>query len=174
MKSVTLVLALVIVGVFPASNVAISQAVSAQSLGALARQETERRKTIPAAAKVITDKDLQPAEPPSRVPTAPAATSATPVVATPASSMNTPSEGKYVARDASYWLSRMRELQTKQDRFNLQAAALQNRADGLSNEFDSIPDRLRRSTIEFERQKVRTEHALVMAEIAATNKQIDL
>jgi len=174
MKSATLVLTLFIVGLSTTWNVASTGLVSAQSLGALATLETERRKMIVAPAKVMTGGDLKPAGPsmPSSEPAALAATSAAPVAATPASWMNTPSEGKYVAREASYWLNRMRDLQTKQDRFRLQAAALQNRVDGLTNDFDSTWDRFRRGTLESEREKVRTERDLVRADTAATSKQI--
>ena len=174
MKSVTLVIALFIAAVFTAWNVASSGLVSAQSLGQLAKQEAERRKTIQTPAKLITDRDLKPATAvtPSSVPTILAGPSAAPVAATPASSMNTPSEAKYVARAASYWLDRMRELRTKQDRFRLQAAALQKRVDGLTIDFDSTGDRLPRATIESERQRVRTERHLLLADIAATDKQI--
>ena len=66
----------------------------------------------------------------------------------------------------------MRDLQTRQDRFRLQAAALQNRVDGLTNDFDSTWDRFRRGTLESEREKVRTERDLVRADTAATSKQI--
>ena len=104
MKSATLVLALFIVGLSPEWNIAGSGLASAQSLGEIARQETVRRSTIQAPAKVITGADLKPAGSlmPSSVPTIPAATSAAPVPAIPAPSINTPPEGKYMARDASY------------------------------------------------------------------------
>jgi chromosome segregation ATPase len=77
-----------------------------------------------------------------------------------------------MARDASYWLNRMRDLQTMLDRLTLQAAALRNRADSLNHEFDWTWDRSRRSSIESERQQLRTELALVKADVAATAKQI--
>jgi len=174
MKSVTLVLVLVLVGLSPEWNVGDSGLVSAQSLGEIARQETERRNTIQAPAKVITGADLRPAGPlmPSGVATTPAPTSAAPVAAIPALSINTPPEGKYMARDASYWLNRMRDLQTRQDRFRLQAAALENRVDSLTHDFDLTWDRFRRGTIESERQRILTERDLVGADLAATNKQI--
>ncbi len=68
----------------------------------------------------------------------------------------------------------MRDLQTRLDRLTLQAAALQNRADSLSHDFDAMGgfDRSRRSTIDSERQTIRTELELVKADIAATGKQI--
>ena len=44
--------------------------------------------------------------------------------------------------------------------------------DGLSTDFDSTGDRFRRGTIESERQKVLTERDLVIADIAATDKEI--
>jgi hypothetical protein len=175
MKSVTLVTAaLFIVGLPTAWNVASGGAVSAQSLGEIARQETERRSTILVPAKVITEADLKPVASlmPSNVPPAVAATSVAPVAAIPASSMNTPPEAKYVARDASYWLNRMRDLQTRQDRFRLQVAALANRVDSLTRDFDSTWDRFRRGTIESERQMILTERDLVGADLAATNRQI--
>jgi hypothetical protein len=173
MKSVTLVTAaLFIVGLPTAWNAASGGAVSAQSLGELARQETERRNTILTPAKVMTEADLKPAGTvmPSSVATTPPA--ATAAAAVPAPSINTPPEAKYVARDASYWLNRMRDLETKQDHFRLQAAALQNRVDSLTSDFASTWDRFRRGTIESERQRIRTERDLVAADLAATTKQI--
>jgi hypothetical protein len=136
----------------------------------LARQETERRKAILTPAKVITEGDLKPVDSVklSGVPT----TAAAPLAAIPAPSMNTPPEGKYVARDASYWRGRMRDLQARQDRFRLQAAALQNRVDGLTHDFDATGTRFGRATIESERQRLRTERDLVGADLAAMNKQI--
>jgi chromosome segregation ATPase len=77
-----------------------------------------------------------------------------------------------VARDASYWLARMRELRTKRDRYTLLAAALQDRVDGLTRDFDSTPDRRLRSTIDSELQRVRTERNLVAADVASVDKQI--
>jgi hypothetical protein len=164
MKAVTLAFTTLIVGV---SALLTTGSASAQSFGTIARQEEARRKTISTPSKVITNRDLKPVESPIR-------SSAPATVTTGAAvSVNLPPEPKYMARDASYWLNRMRDLQTRLDRSMLQAAALQNRADSLSHDFDSTGfDRSRRSTIDSERQMIRTELELVKAEIAATGKQI--
>lgn len=151
--------------------VATSGLVSAQSLGELARQEAERRKTIRAPAQVITNRDLTPAEG-SRMPAPVAAAWAAPVAAPPASSMNGSPDAKYASREASYWLNRMRDLQTTRDRLRLRAAALQVRLDGLTHEIDATPDRRQRAAMDSERQNLRTERTLITADIAATDKQI--
>ena len=165
MKTVTLAITTLIVGV---SAMLTAGPASAQSFGTIAQQEEARRKTIATPSKVITNRDLKPQESPIRS-NAPAT-----VTTAPAVSVNLPPEPKYMARDASYWLNRMRDLQTRLDRLTLQAAALQNRADSLSHDVDATGgfDRSRRSTIESERQTIRTELELVKADIAATGKQI--
>jgi len=165
MKTVTLAITTLIVGV---SAMLTAGPASAQSFGTIAQQEEARRKTIATPSKVITNRDLKPVESPIRS-NAPAT-----VTTAPAVSVNLPPEPKYMARDASYWLNRMRDLQTRLDRLTLHAAALQNRADSLSHDFDATGgfDRSRRSTIDSERQTIRTELELVKAEIAATGKQI--
>lgn len=163
MKTVTLAFTTLVVGV---SALLTTGSASAQSFGTIARQEEARRKTISTPSKVITNADLRPVESPIRS-TAPAA------VATGAAvSVNLPPESKYMARDASFWLNRMRDLQTTLDRLTLQAAALRNRADSLGHDFDLTSERARRSTIESQRQQLRTELELVRAEVAATAKQI--
>jgi hypothetical protein len=152
-------------------NVPAGGRLSAQSLGEIAKQEASRRQRIQAPAKVVTDGDLKP---PGALaaPTVPAAPPASAVALPSAPSANTPPEPKYVARDASYWLARMRELRTKRVRYTLLAAALQDRVDGLTRDFDSTPDRRLRSTIDSELQRVRTERNLVAADVASVDKQI--
>jgi len=143
----------------------------AQSLGELARREAERRKRIETPSKIITDKDLEPAESsPTSAQVAPAAPSAPPPDA--AGVMNTPPEPKYVARDPSYWLNRMRELRTRGDFLKLQAAALEKRADELQTDFETFRNPRHRGVSELERQRLRTERALVLADLAATHKQV--
>jgi len=162
MKTATLAFTSLIVGV---STVLTTGSASAQSFGTIAQQEEARRKAISTPSKVITNRDLKPVESPIR-------TSAPATVTVAAVSVNLPPEPKYMARDASYWLNRMRDLRTTLDRLTLQAAALRNRADSLNHEFDWTWDRSRRSTIESERQQLRTELELVKADVAATAKQI--
>ena len=163
MKTVTLAFTALIVGV---SAMLTTGSASAQSFGTIARQEEARRQAISTPSKVITNRDLKPVESPVRSSAPAAATTGA------ALSVNLPPEPKYMARDASYWLNRMRDLQTTLDRLTLQAAALRNRADSLNHEFDWTWDRSRRSSIESERQQLRTELALVKADVAATAKQI--
>jgi hypothetical protein len=163
MQAVTLGLA-----VFIAAS---SGVLAAQSLGELARQETERRKTIQAPAKVLSNGDLTPVEA-SRAPAPIAATTAAAVTATPAAAMNVSRDAKYPAHEASYWLSRMRDLEATRDRLKLRAAALQVRLDGLTSEVDAARERRQRAAIEAERQSVRTERNLIAADIAAMDKRI--
>jgi hypothetical protein len=140
-----------------------SQGIAAQSLGEVARRESERRQATDTASPVITNKDWRP-----RVsPTAPAPAAATMQVPT----ANMPPEAKYVARDASNWLGRMRELQTRRDYLKLQAAALEKRANEMQKEFDELRVPRHRG-MQFERERLRTERALVLADLAAVDKQI--
>jgi hypothetical protein len=140
-----------------------SQGLVAQSLGEVARREAERRQATETMPPVISNKDLRP-----HVSTAVPATAAGTV---PARTANTPSELKYVTRDASYWLGRMRELQTRRDSLKLRAVALEKRVDEIQTDFDElrVP---RHRAMQSERERLRTEHALMRADLAAIDKQI--
>jgi len=142
-----------------------SQGLVAQSLGELARREAERRQATDTPSRVISDKDLAPSVS-AALPAPPRATSA------PDRTTNTPPEPKYVTRDASYWLGRMRELQTRRDYLKLQAATLEKRAGEIQADVRELRIADHRGAMQSERERLRTEHALVRSDLAATDKQI--
>ena len=142
-----------------------SQGLVAQSLGELARREADRRQATDSPSRVISNKDLGPSVP-AAVPAPP------PAVRAPDRTTNTPPEPKYVTRDASNWLGRMRELQTRRDYQKLQAATLEKRAGEIQANVGEFRIADHRGAMQPERERLRTEHALVLSDLAATDKQI--
>ena len=135
----------------------------AQSLADVAKKEGDRRKTIPQAAKVYTNKDLKPAPPPSApppeagaVPAAPADTKAaetpTPETDRAAASKGAASD-KSVVKDQAYWARQMKSLQETLDRDQTYADAVQTRIDALTTDFVNRDDPAQRAVIERDRQK---------------------
>jgi hypothetical protein len=134
----------------------------AQSLADVARKEEERRKTIPQAAKVYTNKDLS-AAPPSSAPPPPAA-AATPADAkADKGTAKTPTEkaaeeaaaakDQAPVKDKAYWAGRVKALQDQLDRNDTYAAALQTRINALTTDFVNRDDPAQRAVLERDRQK---------------------
>ena len=138
---------------------ASGSAVSAQSLGDVARKEEARRKSVP-TTKVYTNKDLgevketpAPATPPAATPAAPA----------PAAS---DAKDKGPAKDQAYWAGRMKGLQGQLERDQNYADAMQTRINALTTDFVNRDDPAQRSLVERDRQKS-------IAELARLKKSID-
>jgi hypothetical protein len=141
-------------------------AAQAQSLGELARKEEERRKNIPEAAKVYTNKDLNAAPAPSTPP--PAASSATPA---PDAAKGAGKEkdakdikekdanGKEIVKDKAYWAGRLKALQDQVDQNSTYVEAIQTRINALSADFVNRDDPAQRAVIERDRQKALAELA---------------
>jgi len=161
----------------------------AQSLGDLARQEEERRKTVKPASKVYTNKDLGNAPPPPAPSPAAAGQSAT--AGAPAgqagSTGQTSSAGQTdpagqtptaaakdsgVQKDQAYWAGRLQKLTTQLGRDETFAAALQTQINSLTTDFVSRDDPAQRSVIEQNRQKALTEFARLQKEIDKDKKAI--
>jgi hypothetical protein len=161
----------------------------AQSLGDLARQEEERRKTIKSVAKVYTNKDLGNAQPPP--PQASGAGQAAPAgAAAPAAGGQTGATGstgqtipagrtatdgdndKGVQKDQAYWAGRMKDLNTQLTRDETFAAALQNQVNSLTSDFINRDDPAQRSVIEQNRAKALSEFARLQKEIEKDKKAI--
>jgi hypothetical protein len=156
------------------SSVSGASLVQGQTLGDVARQEEERRKTIKEGGKVYTNKDLK--EVPPQVPPA--------VQADTSKEQKSPSggkgsgndegtekngKGKAVAslkdeakekeptKDQAYWRSRMKTLQTGLERDQVYAEALQSRISALTTDFVNRDDPAQRSVIASERDKATAE-----------------
>lgn len=135
-----------------------ARSLAAQTLGDVARQEEERRKTVKEPAKVITNKDLRTGAFAAGAP-APTTTSASPTTssesstAKPADTAKDSNKGK----NQAYWSGRKKELQTRLDRDETYRDALQTRVNALSTDFVNRDDPAQRAGIERDRQKVVAE-----------------
>jgi hypothetical protein len=158
------------------------------SLGDLARQEEERRKTITSASKVYTNKDLGNAQPPPEArpsavaeQTALAAAAALAAIqngstvppAVPAGQAAAPDKDKGVQKDQTYWAGRMKDLDTQLDRDQTYVAALQTQVNTLTTDFINKGDDVaQRATIEQNRQKALGELARLQKEVEKDTKAI--
>jgi hypothetical protein len=145
MKSRFLVVLLLIL-----AGMGISTPLRAQSLADVAKKEEERRKKLPAPAKVYTNKDLTAV--PGAPPASPPATATEPPAVTPAPT-DAPKEDKGPVKDQAYWSGRRKALQDKLDRDQSFLLALQTRINSLVADFVARDDPAQRAVIERERLK---------------------
>jgi hypothetical protein len=147
-------------------------AVSAQSLGELARQEEARRKAIKAPGKVYTTETLtrsgQNVTPPPPAATQPAQTPA-PAAGAQAS---TPSNATDPNRTEAYWRKRIESERTALSRAEIFADALQSRINALSADFTARDDPAQRAVIANDRDKALAELERVKQEIQQRTKAI--
>jgi hypothetical protein len=159
---------------------ALAGAVSAQSLGDLAREESARRKSAP-AGKVYTNADLPAAEPATVI--APATDAQTPASSasssdkdkdkgTAASDAKAGSKSEPSKKDEAYWREKMKAAREGKARAESFAEALQSRINALSTDFANRDDPAQRNTIATDRQKAIDELARVKKEIADFTKTI--
>jgi hypothetical protein len=170
----------------------------AQSLGDLAQQEAERRKTIKSATKVYTNKDLGNAQPPPAPPaaagqSAPAGAASTAPGAQAGSTGQTGSTGqvssagatsptgqtaavadkdKGAPKDQAYWAGRMKDLNTQLARDQTYASALQTQVNSLTADFINRDDPAQRSVIEQNRQQALSEFARLTKDVEKDRKAI--
>lgn len=142
---------------------------SAQSLGDVAKKETERRQVAKPAGKVITNTDLPNVPPPSSPPPAPAPVAVTTadvssggtatVDGTPAAGKDAKDgkDDKADAKDQKYWANRMKTLQDDQSRDKLFADSLQSRINGLTADFVNRDDPYQRAKIAKDRDDATKE-----------------
>jgi hypothetical protein len=160
-----------------AAVLTISAAVSAQTLGDVARQEEARRKTVKAPAKVYTNDNLRadPSSPRPAVagtpassagPAAPSTPETSPKAATPAPA---PDAG---AKDETYWKKRMAAARDAVERAKIFAEALQTRINSLSNDWAARDDPYQRATIGADKDKALAELARVQKEVEDGTKAI--
>ena len=170
--------------------------VSAQTLGDVARQEAERRKTIKSTAKVITNESLRrelppppspgapaaagapaPAEAPAAAPAAPstpgaAAAPATPGAPAPAAAPPATAAAPPPVNDEASWRKRVTDARDTLSRAQIFAEALQSRINALSTDFVNRDDPAQRNTIAAERQKALAELDRVKQDIQTQQKAI--
>lgn len=149
-------------------------AVSAQSLGEVARKEEARRQKLVEPAKVYTNDNLGPeAGSPAPLP-APGLTATPP---SPSGGQAKPGEGAQAEaddpkKDEAYWRGRMSEARSGLERSRTFAEALQSRINVLSTDFVNRDDPAQRNTIANDRQKALAELERVKQEIAQYEKAI--
>lgn len=157
------------------ASILLASVASAQSLGDVARRETERRKTVSSAGKVYTGDTLKP-DPLSR-PATPQGEAAGEVAAAPSPSGVQPEEAKPAAeddppQDEKTWRSRIQAERDALQRAEMFAEALQSRINALSNDFASRDDPAQRSQLSSDRQKAVAEMERVKQEIQEHTKNI--
>jgi hypothetical protein len=149
-----------------------------QSLAEVARQEAERRKTVP-RGKVFTNGDLKPV--PAPEPPAPAQaadqtnTPATPDAAAkpadatttkPAASVEKSGKQQDPRTEEAYWHARMTTLRENLERNKTLAAALESRINGLNQDFVNRDDPAQREKIAQDREKALAEQERILKAVA--------
>ena len=136
-------------------------------LGELAKKEQERRKTVKAAGKVYSNKDLpKPAEP------APAAGTGAPPPATSTAKAEVPPATPKDEKDEAWWRERVTQAREAQRRGEAFAEALQSRINALSTDAVNRDDPYQRAKAAEDRQKAIAELARVTAEVDQAKKEI--
>jgi hypothetical protein len=150
-------------------SMSLGSIASAQSLGDLARQEQERRKTAP-VGKVYTNDSLRsapaPAPPPaaagSSQEAAPSQDQAKPAGDKPAAGA-TAADG--ATQDEAYWRARVQGERDAVERSKVLLDALQSRVSALQTDFVNRDDPAARAVITVERERA-------LAELARINEDI--
>jgi hypothetical protein len=152
------------------SSIGSASLARGQSLGDVARQEEERRKTVKEAGKVYTNRDLKEVSPP--VPVAPVSqpdaskeqkngsddkTAAKDGKDKNVAARKDDAKEKEPAKDQAYWSGRMKTLQAGLDRDQVYADALQSRISSLTTDFVNRDDPAQRNVIASERDKATAE-----------------
>ena len=151
------------------AGIGVSAPLRAQSLADVAKKEEERRKKLPAPAKVYTNKDLTAV--PAGTPVSPPATGTEPP-AVAAAPTDTPKEDKGPVKDQAYWSGRRKALQDKLDRDQSFLLALQTRVNSLAADFVNRDDPAQRAVIERERLKAVADLARLQQEITNGKKAL--
>jgi hypothetical protein len=144
------------------------------SLADVAKHEQERRKTISAPSKVLTNDDLKPVPPGSPAPSAPSDAAAAPAgggdaAPAPADDGN---KADGTEKDQAYWSKRMVTLQNTVSRNEGFAVALQSRINALANEYTNQGDGVQQLKIAADRRKAIAELDRLNKEIADGKKAI--
>jgi hypothetical protein len=140
-------------------------------LGEVARKEQERRKALPSAAKVYTNKDLPTPPPRPEGVSAPQAPEQGPVEAQPAAA---PAQDapKSAAAEEEAWKKRMSDAREQLRRSEMFAQALQTRVNSLTNDVLSRDDYAQKARLASDRKDAIAELARVKQEVERGRKQI--
>jgi chromosome segregation ATPase len=147
----------------------------AQSLADIAKKEEERRKALPAPAKIYTNKDLTavpgPPGSPSGSAGAPApadGTKAAPDVEKAVKDLESKEKG--APKDQAYWSGRRKALQDRLDREQTFLEAIQTRINSLSADVVNRDDPAQRAVLEKERTKALAELARLQQDMTNDKK----
>jgi len=146
---------------------------SAQTLGAVAKQEEARRRAVKSGGKVYTNDSLRPE--PAPMPPPQAAGAATPATADKAAEPAAAQDSKDAAepkKDEKYWKDRIAAERDALSRAQLFAESLQSRINALTTDFTARDDPFQRNQISSDRQKALAELDRVRKEIADHTKAI--
>jgi hypothetical protein len=150
-------------------------------LADVARKEQERRKALPPAGKVYTNKDLPnaPPRPAEATPPQSAAAPAEPSTAIPAEGQDPsrPAAGgdadqKSGKGDEGTWRKRITDAREEVRRNEMFASALQTRINSLTNDVLSRSDYAQKARLAGDRKEAQAELARVKQEIERGKKQI--
>ena len=148
------------------AGIGIYTPLRAQSLADVAKKEEERRKKLPAPAKVYTNKDRTAV--PGSTPAPSSAATAQP--AADAAAAAGAKEDKGTVKNQAYWSGRRKALQDKLDRDQSFLLALQTRINSLAADFVNRDDPAQKAVIERERLKAVADLGRLQQEIAAGKK----
>jgi hypothetical protein len=150
-----------------------------QTLADVAKREEERRKNLPEAAKVYTNKDLTPAPAPQSPPSPSKDTGDAKDAKDDKDSKGAvdkdkdkDKDGKDVVKDKAYWSGRLKALQDQVSQNETFIDALQTRVNSLTTDFVNRDDPAQRSVIEQNRQKAVTELARLKQAVVDGKKAI--
>jgi hypothetical protein len=148
--------------------------IGAQSLADVAKKEEARRKAIPAAAKVYTNKDLnpQPGDTPPPAAATPAKTGDAATADKDSKEKEPAAKDKEPAKDKAYWSGRLKALQDQVDRDEAYALAMQTRINSLTADFVNRDDPAQRAVIERDRQKALADLVRLKQSVADGKKAI--
>ena len=153
----------------------------AQSLGEVARKESERRKSEKTPGKVYTNSDLKPVPVPAPGVDSGSVTPATGAATTGDAAKTSKGAPDAKAQDAAakpendeksekYWSKRMHDLRAQLEQEKLLADALQSRISALTTDFVNRDDPAQRAQIGVDRQKAIEELERMRKAIEADTK----
>ena len=155
------------------SGAAIAQTTTPTiSLADVARAEEARRKTTKKATRVLTNSNLNPADPvsapPSPAPAASGATNTTPGVPTTNIPGGKPAPVDPAAmKDQAYWAGRMSKAKTDLTRTQMFADSLQTKINSLQTDFINRDNRV-------EKEKIKQDLNTALAELERLKKEVDV
>ena len=153
---------------------AVSLAAQAPSLVDVARKEQQRRKGVPPAQKVYTNKDLpEPAPAPDPAAGAPAPGTPTPIPAEPGAAQAEQQKAPADQKDEAWWRNRILSAREELRRNEAFLEALQSRVNSLSADFVNRDDPYQRAKIGEDRQKALAEIDRVKRDLDETKKSIE-